>query len=89
MQQAIKFKREGLRKGVPDLFLAHPRYGMHGLWIELKRIGGKAREEQSAYIELLSREGYAACVCAGADAAIKCIEGYLAVQKPGLVALEL
>ncbi len=77
MHQAMKFKREGLRKGVPDLMLAYPANGFHGLFIEMKRIGQKARTEQDEYGKLLTRHGYITHVCAGSDAAIECIETYL------------
>ena len=33
---AAKLKQEGAVAGVPDLLLAHPSNGYHGLWIEMK-----------------------------------------------------
>lgn len=76
--QAAKFKREGLRPGVPDLLLALPRNGKAGLFIEMKRIGGRVKpgSEQDQYIQLLRAVGYEAVECAGADEAIAVIERY-------------
>ena len=75
---AAKFKREGLRSGVPDLFLPVARHGFHGLFVEMKRTKGSVTsKEQLAWIEFLSQQGFACLVCKGADAAIQIIEGYL------------
>lgn len=69
---------EGLRKGVPDLCLPVARGGSHGLYIELKRTkGGRVSPEQAAWIDSLLRQGYAACVCRGWEAASREIERYL------------
>lgn len=78
--QAMKMKQRGLgvRSGVPDLFLAIPRGGYHGLWIELKRTrGGIISPEQIDFITLLKQQHYAAYVCKGHDSAIDLIKTYL------------
>ena len=67
----------GMRKGVPDLFLAVPSNGHAGLWIELKREKGKATPEQKAYCETLRGLGYAAQICYGWEEARSMIEAYL------------
>lgn len=76
--QAAKFRKEGLRPGVPDLLLALPRKGKAGLFIEMKRVGGKVKpgSEQDKYAQLLRSVGYEVAECAGADEAIAAIEGY-------------
>ncbi|CAI1502735.1 VRR-NUC domain [Serratia quinivorans] len=51
-------KRLGLRAGVPDLFLALPRNGYAGLWIEMKSITGIATSEQIDWMRKLKNEGY-------------------------------
>jgi hypothetical protein len=53
--------REGLRKGVPDLFWAFPSGRFHGFYIEMKRPGGVPRQEQLQWLERLSDAGYATC----------------------------
>ena len=76
--QAVKLKRAGVRKGVPDLFLPVPRREDYGLFIELKRKkGGVISTEQKEWIKTLRGNGYAAVVCAGADEAITVIKNYL------------
>ncbi|HHL2712704.1 TPA: VRR-NUC domain-containing protein [Yersinia enterocolitica] len=70
-------KRLGLRKGVPDLFLALPRGGYAGLWIEMKVIGGKVTAEQQLWLLRLRNSNYRAEVCEGLDAVKKVLFQYL------------
>lgn len=44
---ARKLKAEGVRAGVPDLFLPVPRGGYGGLFIEMKSPKGKVTKEQA------------------------------------------
>jgi hypothetical protein len=80
---AMKLRLEGVRPGVPDLFLPVPRCGFHGLFIEMKAKGatpsrdGKLSENQSDWLDFLGGQGYMAVVCIGADAAIETIINYL------------
>jgi hypothetical protein len=74
---AVRMKREGVKKGVPDLFLPVSRNGLHGLFIELKRVGEKATKEQSDWLSKLYYQGYSTAVCHGAESAIETIEEYL------------
>jgi hypothetical protein len=75
---AIRAKRQGLKKGFPDISLPVPRCGYHGLYIELKRIkGGVVSKEQKEILNGLAENGYLACVCLGHEAAINVIEKYL------------
>ena len=78
MASAAKFKREGLRKGFPDLMLPIASGDFHGLFIEMKRTkGGVTSADQRVWIDFLHQAGYAAVVCRGAAEAIKAIEDYL------------
>lgn len=74
---AGKLKAEGVRKGVPDLWLPVPAHGLHGLVIELKAKGGRLTPEQDDWINFLGGKGYMAVLCVGADAAMETIRGYL------------
>lgn len=71
-------KDEGVKAGVPDVFLAVPRKDFNGLFIEMKKKkGGVVSENQTKMLELLKRFGYKAVVCNGAEAAVKEIVSYL------------
>lgn len=81
---AVKLKKEGVRRGVPDMFLALPRGGWHGLFIEMKRRrGGVVSPEQAAYIEALRAQGYRAEVCKGCDEALEVLRDYLSAKERG------
>ncbi|WP_278549913.1 VRR-NUC domain-containing protein [Cloacibacillus evryensis] len=72
---------EGLKSGVPDLFLAIPCGGKAGLFIEMKRRrGGTVSAEQKSYMELLRRMGYRAEVCRGCDEALAVFKDYLKIK---------
>lgn len=76
--EAARFKAEGVKPGVPDLFLPVARGPYHGLFIEMKRKkGGKVSDNQKAWIAALTVQGYLAVVCYGWKDAASLIEDYL------------
>jgi hypothetical protein len=76
-----RMRQEGLKRGVPDIFLPVPRGGFHGLFIEMKRIkGSKTSDDQKGWLEALHRQGYQAFVCKGWCEAADRIEEYLEVK---------
>ena len=77
--QAGKMKAEGARPGIPDLVLAAPRGGFHGLYVEMKANTRSARvsPEQREVLAYLVQAGYRAVACFGAEAARACITSYL------------
>ena len=76
--EAARFKAEGVKAGVPDLFLPVSRGPYHGLFIEMKRQkGGKVSDAQKAWIAALIDQGYLAVVCYGWKDAAELIEDYL------------
>lgn len=77
---AIKLKKEGVKRGVPDLFLAYPNKGKHGLFIEMKALKGKKTIEQSWWIEKLTDKEYEAKTCYGWIEAVKTICSYLGID---------
>lgn len=78
LRAGARAKREGRKKGVPDLMLPVARHGKHGLFIEMKRTkGGASSAEQRAWIAALTEQGYKAVVCKGAEAAITTLREYL------------
>ena len=80
-KEAAHLKRQGVRSGVPDLFLPIPRGQYHGLFIEMKYGKNKVTVNQEKWLHLLKRQGYSAYICYGADNAIKCIQQYLNMGK--------
>lgn len=75
---ALKLKRQGVKKGVPDLFLPVARGGFHGLFIELKRKkGGTVSPEQKQWLADLEAEHYRAVVCHGGEEACEVLYKYL------------
>ena len=74
---AAKLKAEGLRPGVPDLFLPVASNGYHGLFIEMKSEKGRASPHQLDWIEYLNGAGYKAVVCNGWLAAAEVLREYL------------
>jgi hypothetical protein len=75
---AKKLKAEGVKPGVPDVFLPVARGRHHGLYIEMKRVKGSSiSNEQKKFIAELEAQGYRAEVCRGADEAIRLIQTYI------------
>jgi hypothetical protein len=78
-----KQKKEGWLPGVPDIFIAVPRGGYHGLWLELKDSGktkSSLSKDQIQYLSDLGEQGYSAVWCAGSAQAIEIIEHYMSLN---------
>ena len=75
--EAANLKRQGVKPGVPDIFLPVAKGNYHGLWIEMKTGKNKPTAYQNTYIDYLNSNSYKAVVCYGADEAIRVITEYL------------
>lgn len=76
--EAGRFKAEGVKSGVPDLFLPTARYPWNGLFIELKRQkGGRVSDAQRLWLDALEGEGYRVAVACGWKEAAQIIMDYL------------
>ena len=75
-----KLKAEGVKSGVPDIFLGVPKNGKHGLFIELKVGKNKPSKNQLWWIHSLRAEGYAVEVCWGFEEARDAIINYLGIE---------
>ena len=73
-------KREGVKPGVPDIFLPMPVGNFHGLFIELKTAKGRPSLQQREWLRNLSNQGYAVVLCRGLHEAIDTISRYVAGQ---------
>ena len=75
---ACMLKVTGTKPGVPDIFLAYPRNGYSGLFIEMKRTkGGSVSSHQKEWMGKLMDVGYCCVVCRGFDEARQMIIEYL------------
>jgi len=70
-------KRRGLLRGEADYFLSRARHGYHGLFIELKRQGGKLKPHQQEFLVEQKKEGYKTVVRYGWEQARDRLVWYL------------
>jgi hypothetical protein len=75
--EAVNLKRQGVRSGVPDIFIPIARQGYHGMFIEMKAKGGRIKQAQADYINAVREQGYITMICYGSDEAIEWLEWYL------------
>lgn len=75
--EAANLKREGVKAGVPDLFLPVSRGGKHGLFIEMKVKPNKPTAAQVSWLHELVSQDYETAVCYSWADAAKVIELYL------------
>lgn len=73
---AKKLQREGVKSGVPDLFVPIIQGKIGGMFLEMKRKGGKLSDVQRFWLNQLEEEGYRVKVAFSVDEAIKAIEDY-------------
>lgn len=76
-------KAEGVKKGVPDIFLPVPKQGFHGLYIEMKVADdkkGRPSAEQLEFLNSVGELGYAWRICYGAEQAKQAIANYYGYQ---------
>lgn len=68
---AVKFQREGLTSGVPDVLMLYPCGRYHGLALEFKTAKGKLTANQVTMMQRLSKAGYAVELVRSVDDAIR------------------
>jgi hypothetical protein len=75
---AKKLKDEGVKSGVPDIFIPIPKDGYHGLYIEMKKTKQwHISDNQKFWLNYLNEIGYCAIVCRGAIEAFESTKNYL------------
>lgn len=75
---AVKLKAEGVRRGIPDLFLPCPTQSRHGLYIEVKTEKGVLTPEQREFRQYALENKYEHTVVRSVDEFEKAIRIYLA-----------
>ena len=93
MGLAKKYSALKSGRGIPDLFIAEPRGGYGGIFIEIKREGevifnkdGSLRKdehlhEQAKVLDKLMHKGYASYFAIGVRMATDIIDEYMAGEK--------
>lgn len=79
--EAIHLKAQGVKAGVPDIFLPSARHSYHGLYIEMKAGKNKPTAAQLEYLEYLTEAGYLCEVCYNSIEAINTIKEYLTAWR--------
>lgn len=75
---AKNLKKQGVKAGIPDIFLAVPRHDYHGLFLEMKRKkNAYVSKNQKEMINILMDQGYLVRVVKGFEAAAISITQYL------------
>lgn len=75
--EAANLKRQGVKAGVPDLFLPVPRNNKHGLFLEMKVGRNKCTDNQKKWIRALMEQNYEVKICYSCEEAIQIIKKYL------------
>jgi hypothetical protein len=86
-REAARLVRQGVKRGVSDIFLPRPIYNHRsfyaGLYIEMKRRkkDGRSRltEHQKQFQVAMEAASYKCVVCYGADEAIEAIKKYCGI----------
>ena len=81
IREAANLKRQGIKKGVPDLHLPVARRGYHGLYIEMKIDTGTTSADQDWWLYELREQGYFCEVCHGWESARRVLEWYLTLKN--------
>ena len=75
--------QKGCKRGVPDLMLPIPMNGYHGLFIEMKRPGGRLDGIQKRWLMSLNELGYLAICCKGWEEAKDALQRYMEPANSG------
>ena len=80
----LRLKQEGVRNGVPDIFLAVPKGIYHGLFIEMKHGKNVMSEDQVKWKDKLLSFGYDFSLCYSYEIAKTRILEYLDLEPTNL-----
>jgi VRR-NUC domain len=74
--EAAKFKRLGVKPGVPDLFIGKPNSGYAGMFIEFKTKKGTLTDYQVDFLNRLVKTGYCCAVVHSIEQAMDAFKWY-------------
>ena len=80
-QEAVKLKQMGVKAGVSDLQLPHPKGKYCGLFIEMKFDKNMLTIQQRGFLQRMQRSGHFVAVCYGAGPAVEVLEKYLNLKN--------
>lgn len=75
--EAAKLKQMGVKAGVSDLCLPHPKGCYHGMYIEMKFEDNRPSKEQLEFLACMKEAGYFVCICYSFEAAKEILIQYL------------
>ena len=81
MQEGVRLKAKGVKRGVSDLFLAYPVGNLAGFFIELKSPGKRPSEHQQEFMTLMQNAGYRVAWFCTVEKAWSAILEYLDIDK--------
>lgn len=82
-QTAMRMKAQGLRSGVPDVFLTVRTTRYSGFYIEFKKPEtarsrkGSCEPNQKSWLEFLRKTGYRTKICYSSVEAMEAVEAYM------------
>jgi hypothetical protein len=74
---AARLRAEGVKGGVSDICLPVAKCGYHGLFIEMKKPGGRESKDQKDFGAFLKEQGYFYRCCVGWEEARDTISDYM------------
>ena len=82
LEYASILKKQGMKRGRPDIEILIPNEHYHGLFIEMKRVKhGKVSEDQKKILATLNAHNYKAVVCFGWEEARQVTLDYLPLKS--------
>jgi len=78
---AVKLKKEGVTKGVYDIFISIPNLTAHGLYIECKAGKNLLTKEQEGFRDRMREIGYICEECRSIEDFIVVLENYFGLEK--------
>jgi len=79
-REAVNLKAQGVKAGFPDIAIYEPRGEFKGLFIELKRGGGKVSTHQRVWLDRLQQRGYKVYKTDSIDEFVDLVENYLKIK---------